>query len=143
MLMSILIHWMLSQSIFVVAVDKGTGSDETFGTVSDTTLYSTCGYSPIAIMAVVITSSALFLAVGLTGLRRLPTAMPVVGSCSLAIAAACHTSDNSPRGEEAFVPLRWGATLHSHGEEPGEDNLGHCGFSSEYVEEPRAGVEYS
>ncbi|KAH7129593.1 hypothetical protein B0J13DRAFT_139639 [Dactylonectria estremocensis] len=142
-LMSILIHWMLSQSIFVVAVDKGTSSDETFGSVSDTTLYSTCGYSPIAIIAVVMTSSALFLAVGGTGLRRFPTAMPVVGSCSLAIAAACHPSSNTPQAEEAFVPLRWGATMSNHGEELGDHDMGHCGFSSEYVEEPRAGVEYS
>lgn len=142
LLASILIHWMLSQSIFVVAVDRSTDPDTMLGSVSDTTLYSTCGYSPIAMIAVAMTSFAMVLAVVFTGFRRLPTAIPVVGSCSLAIAAACHHPHGTPRPEEAFTPLKWGA-IYSHGEGPGEEIFGHCGFSSEYVEDPREGAEYS
>ncbi|KAH6869549.1 hypothetical protein B0T10DRAFT_523593 [Thelonectria olida] len=133
--MSILIHWMLSQSIFVVAVEK-------LGDSEDATLYSTCGYSPIAIIAVVLASGVLVSAVVITGFRRLPTAIPVVGSCSLAIAAACHHPNGLAQADEPLLPLRWGV-MGSHGEAPDEGAVGHCGFSSEYVDEPRVGVKYS
>ncbi|KAH7115539.1 hypothetical protein EDB81DRAFT_286349 [Dactylonectria macrodidyma] len=133
--MSILIHWMLSQSIFVVAVEKPEDSE-------DATLYSTCGYSPIAIIAVVLTSGVLVLAVVITGFRRLPAAIPVVGSCSLAIAAACHHPNGLAQPDEPLVPLRWGV-MGSCGEAPDEGGVGHCGFSSEYVDEPQVGIKYS
>lgn len=139
---SILIHWMLSQSIFVVAVDKSTDPEMILGPVSDTTLYSTCGYSPIAIIAVVTTSLAMVSVVVFTGCRTLPNAIPVVGSCSLAIAASCHQPNGTPQPEEALAPLQWGV-MYSYEEGTGEENLGHCGFSSEYVEDPQEGVEYS
>ncbi|KAL6364354.1 hypothetical protein LRP88_02274 [Fusarium phalaenopsidis] len=127
-LMSMLIHWMISQSIFIVAIDL---VDE-FAT--------TCGYSPAAIVAVVITAVVMALAVVITGYRRLPTAMPVVGSCSLGIAAACHGLGDADRSDEALVPLIWGAMTH-----PDEvsGNTGHCGFSSNDVDQPYEGGLYS
>lgn len=134
-LMSILIHWMLSQSIFVVAVEKPGDSE-------DTTLYSTCGYSPIAIIAVVLTSAVLVSGVVITAYRRLPTAIPVVGSCSLAIAAACHHPSGEAQPHEPLLALRWGV-MSAPGEGPNDKSVGHCGFSSEYVEEPRVGARYS
>ncbi|RTE77655.1 hypothetical protein BHE90_007883 [Fusarium euwallaceae] len=100
-LMSMLIHWMLSQSIFLAVINFG---DDGFAT--------TCGYSPIAILAVVITAVVMAIPVVITGYRRLPTAMPVVGSCSLGIAAACHGLGGAERSDEPLVPLRWGAMSH-------------------------------
>lgn len=127
--MSMLIHWLLSRSIFIVAIKF----DDEFAT--------TCGYSPIAMIVVVVAAVVMALAVIITGCRRLPTAMPVVGSCSLGIAAACHGFGGAERPDETLVPLRWGAmTQPGHGPafEPG-----HCGFSGDYVEEPQPGGRYA
>ncbi|KAM0433872.1 hypothetical protein ACHAPT_003815 [Fusarium lateritium] len=129
-LMSMMIHWLLSQSIFIVPIEL------------DGKLATTCGYSPIAIIAVVIAAAVMALAVIITGYLRLPTAMPVVGSCSLGIAAACHGPGGFERPDETLVPLRWGAMTHP--EEGSEvDEPGHCGFSGDYVNEPRVGAKYA
>ncbi|RSL94620.1 hypothetical protein CEP52_012516 [Fusarium oligoseptatum] len=130
-LMSMLIHWVLSQSIFLVVIDFG---DE-FAT--------TCGYSPIAIFAVIIVAIVMALAVVIAGYQRLPTTIPVVGSCSLGIAAACHGLGGAERPDEALVPLRWGAMTHPEERTGGVEEPGHCGFSGDYVEEPYEGGLYS
>ncbi|KAF5707581.1 hypothetical protein FMUND_11015, partial [Fusarium mundagurra] len=89
LIVSILMHWMLSQSIFIVAVEKRdiTRPNNWYWSLL------TCGYSPIAIIFVIVTSVFMAAALMITACRRLPTAMPVAASCSLAIAAACHQPD--------------------------------------------------
>lgn len=135
LVVSILMHWMLSQSIFIVAVE----TFEDPGSLSWGPL--TCGYSPIAIMAVIITSFLMVAAVVVTACRRLPTPVPVAGSCSLAIAAACHHPDGIPQSEASLFPLQWGV-MRRQGERPSRETRGHCGFSHQPVEEPQAGVIY-
>lgn len=64
--------------------------------------------------------------------------MPVVQSCSLAIAAACHQQVTE---REAFKRLvQWGEIPCQMG---GEDNVGHCTFSENMVLEPRLGRLYA
>lgn len=127
--LSILMHWMLSQSIFIVAVETIRDPyPRFFGLL-------TCGYSPIAIIFVVIASGVMVLAAGITAFRRLPSNMPVVGSCSLAIAAACHQPYGSRASAE--MSLTWGVTG------AGASDLNHCGFSHEEVQDPQPGVSYS
>ncbi|KAH8679223.1 hypothetical protein BGZ61DRAFT_551689 [Ilyonectria robusta] len=134
LLMSILVHWLLSQSVFIVAVERPQDPDEP--------LYTTCGYSPTAIITSICASVTMAVAVAVTGLLRLPAGIPVVSSCSLAIAAACHHPDGIPQSEAPLVPLKWGV-MQTHDEEPSAGVFAHCGFSSEYVEEPKVGVEYA
>lgn len=129
-LMSMTMHWMLSQSIFIVPIEF------------ENEFITTCGYSPMAIVAVFVAGIIMAVAVIITARRRLPTAMPVVRSCSLAIAAACHGLEGTERPEDPLVPVRWGAMAHP------EDDLvvgkpGHCGFSGGFVEEPQEGGLYS
>ncbi|KAH6994637.1 hypothetical protein EDB82DRAFT_567348 [Fusarium venenatum] len=128
---SILVHWMLSQSIFVVAIEtwhhywyRDNGGYMSWALVS-------CGYSPIAMIFVVITAVLMAAAVAVTAYLRFPTFMPVVGSCSLAIAATCHDPDNRPQVVAPLYPLKWGVML----DETGRSSK-HCGFSHRYVEEP-------
>ncbi|KAF5964045.1 hypothetical protein FBULB1_13014 [Fusarium bulbicola] len=127
---SISMHWMLSQSIFIVAVE-------------DTTdwIVFTCGYSPIAIIFVIITAVFMAAAVVITALRRLPTAMPVAASCSLAIAAACHHPDSMPQPDAPMFPLQWGVMWRQR-EGSGRELTGHCGFSQYPVEKPQDGIVY-
>lgn len=132
LLVSILVHWLLSLSIFLVCA-----------VTSEGIFFSACGYSPVAIMTVILVSFLMVLAVVITGRLRLPTAIPVVGSCSLAIAAACHHDEGVPQPDEAFAGLQWGVTRRS-GDEDGKGGMqGHCGFSSGHVEEPQAGATYA
>ncbi|KAI8412443.1 hypothetical protein FOFC_05700 [Fusarium oxysporum] len=125
---SILMHWMLSQSIFIVAVQR-----------SSIWELFTCGYLPIAIIFVIITAVFMATAVFITALRRLPTAMPVAASCSLAIAAACHHPDNIPQPDASVFPLQWGVMWRQR-EGSGLELTDHCGFSHYPIEKPQDGV---
>ncbi|KAL4864495.1 hypothetical protein BDV12DRAFT_176034 [Aspergillus spectabilis] len=84
------------------------------------------------------------LLVGLS-LRRLPSRMPLAGSCSLAISAACHP----PKGEDlttvALGPVMWGETTHAarDGQDGGYTQLQdngqshpQCSFTAMDVETP-------
>ncbi|KAH7184595.1 uncharacterized protein B0J16DRAFT_266395 [Fusarium flagelliforme] len=130
LLVSILMHWMLSQCFFIVAVEK-----EGFWKLL------TCGYSPIAIVFAITTTAFMGAAVIITATRRLPTTMPVVGSCSLAIAAACHHPDNTPQPDASVFPLQWGVMWRQR-EGSGMELTNHCGFSQYPVEKPRWGIVY-
>ncbi|KAH7191753.1 uncharacterized protein B0J16DRAFT_353441 [Fusarium flagelliforme] len=135
---SILMHWMLSQSIFVVAVEGYRFDEDDPDKL--TWVYLTCGYSPLAFMFVLITSGVMITALVATAFRRLPTNIPVAGSCSLAIAAACHQHDSIPQPEASLLPLKWGV-MSRGGERQGLTH--HCGFSFYPVEEPQENVYYS
>ncbi|WXC56862.1 hypothetical protein SNK03_002793 [Fusarium graminearum] len=102
----------------------------------------TCGYSPIAIICVIITSGLMAVSVFTTALRRLPTGMPVAASCSVAIAAACRQPDGFSHPEEApLLPLQWGVmTIEREGSD--REITDHCGFSHESVEKPEDGHAY-
>ncbi|KAF4434140.1 hypothetical protein FACUT_7992 [Fusarium acutatum] len=130
LLASILMHWMLSQSIFIAAVEQS-GIWKLF----------TCGYSPIAIIFVVITAIFMAAAVIITALRRLPTAMPLAASCSLAIAAACHHPDNILQPDASMFPLQWGV-MWRQTEGSDREVTNHCGFSQYQVEKPQDGIVY-
>ncbi|KAH6889430.1 hypothetical protein B0T10DRAFT_404784 [Thelonectria olida] len=131
LLLSILIHWMLSQSIFLVAVEKLINEDDNYQLLE--WAFATCGYSPIAIMFVILASFIMVLWVGITACLKLPTPIPLVGGCSLAIAAACHHPDGAAQLNAPLVPLQWGVMGNSEPQE--ESGYRHCGFSSEEVDE--------
>lgn len=73
------------------------------------------------------------------GLRRFKGNMPVAGSCSVAIAAACHR----PREDvdAAFLPVQWGEVV-SVSRNDGEE-VGHCCFTSLDVEPMVRGKMYA
>ncbi|KAL3440941.1 hypothetical protein BJX65DRAFT_17229 [Aspergillus insuetus] len=142
------LHWLISQSIFLVGVDA---YDESWERVPYLDVM-TCGYTPIAIVSAIAVGAAMLLAILALACRRLDSEMVVAGSCSLAIAAACHPrydpnseqAGEAPGGMEAgmdaarmeYLPLRWGAVCSVDGE------VGHCAFTSEDVEMPQAGRVY-
>ncbi|WJG35913.1 uncharacterized protein FOBCDRAFT_140710 [Fusarium oxysporum Fo47] len=134
---SILMHWMLSQSIFLVAVEK----TDFYRPGSLDWAILTCGYSPIAIIFVIVTSILMATVVVITACRRLPTPIPVAGSCSVAIAAACHHPDGIPQPEASLFPLQWGV-IWRQGDGSYQELTNHCGFSPHPVERPQEGVIY-
>ena len=125
MALSAMLHWLCSQSIFLVSIvfdssvfmvdlsslpgSSGRGSrlDDTFrfhcfsavgdwDTGRSGTCISelfTCGYSPAAILTTFLLGILMVVGLICVGARQYSNAgMPVAGSCSAAISAACHLS---------------------------------------------------
>ena len=139
------LHWLISQSIFLVYFQGYMPTPDYDGTEKATTSSGwpvgediiTCGWSPAAVLLTVLVGVLMLLFLIGFGLWRLPTAMPVAGSCSAAIAAACHPPP-AECGERIWEKeLRWGVTLEPDGEKPG-----HCSFSSKRVPSPIPGEKY-
>ncbi|KXX74328.1 hypothetical protein MMYC01_209950 [Madurella mycetomatis] len=132
-----LLHWLISQSIFLVflevywnPVEEGLENRHT-----DMTTNTTCGWSPSGLVSVIIVGGVMIIFLVVSGFQRLSSkTMPVAGSCSAAISAACH---QVPYDEHAWKePLQWGA-VHFEG-----DEKGHCSFSNGEVEPLQEGVVY-
>ncbi|KAF4628620.1 hypothetical protein G7Y89_g9538 [Cudoniella acicularis] len=106
-----LLHWFLSQSIFMVqtAVYDKDGKPLVYDTndFNDYSHVSNCGYSPIAIIFSVVATAILLLSAVIFMFRRFPAGSPpVVSTCSAAISASCHPM---VRDEEMrYKELRWG-----------------------------------
>ena len=130
LVMSGTLHWLVSQSIFLarVIVLDYQGKEDTYQSIS------TCGYSLIAIITVIILGSIVILLGVLNGLRKYPAGMPLAGSCSAAISAACHRS--SVDSDAALLPIMWGALER-------QNTVGHCCFSSLDVSIPIEGEIYA
>ncbi|KAL1855006.1 hypothetical protein Plec18170_004418 [Paecilomyces lecythidis] len=98
-LLSILLHYLLSSTCYVFVADGGFYSSTTGGpTMEGNNMglsdhgFVGLGYSPIALLAFIVVFVAAMCVPLVLGLRRLPGDMVVVGSNSFAMAAACHAS---------------------------------------------------
>jgi len=113
LVLSGLMHWPVSQSPFIARVNlytrAGTGIEDPTNSIS------TIGYSCIAIFTVVVLGTVVIIVGLINGFRRYKPGMPLVGSCSAAITAVCH----SPSGDEdaAHKPLRRGLVASKRREE--------------------------
>ncbi|KAE8363430.1 hypothetical protein BDV27DRAFT_158828 [Aspergillus caelatus] len=133
-IVSTLVHWLISESLFLVMIEAYTVNLER----DPTNDIITCGYSAVAIVATIsVGAVALGALIGLS-FRRFKSGMPVAGSCSLAIAASCHANANPrdlSREDESALPLQWG-------EVGGREPVRHCTFSSAEVYMPQNGRVY-
>ncbi|KAF7589729.1 hypothetical protein BBP40_003927 [Aspergillus hancockii] len=143
---SVLMHWLLSQSIFFVNIqaydvhDQPDPNNSTRG----------CGYSPIAMFICILVSGVALLCLFGLGYRKLNSRMPLATHCSAAISAACHPPPDD-RGA-ALRPVMWGEIPadKSEGQDPDRltayygagsaDSEGmkyaHCAFTSKEVVTP-------
>ncbi|CAO2650076.1 Nn.00g013680.m01.CDS01 [Neocucurbitaria sp. VM-36] len=134
------LHWLVSQSIFLEAIDfydefgaKGSGatySDENF---------TTLGFSPSAIISVIVLGSLMVISIVGFGYVPYRRGMPLAGSCSMAISAACHNlgQEETDGDMAAEKKLQWGVVSMGH------DGVGHCAFSTNDVEAPVKGEVYA
>ncbi|RMZ86815.1 hypothetical protein DV736_g5959, partial [Chaetothyriales sp. CBS 134916] len=133
MVLSGLLHWLISQSIFLAIVSEYTP----LGDLATPVAIATCGFSPVAMLTLLLVGGVTIATVIGLGRLRYNGNIPLVGSCSVAIAAACHR----PTWDvDAYLnPVQWGAV-------PGgerETGVGHCCFTSGDVEEPLLGKMYA
>ena len=119
------LHWLVSQSVFLAIVVQIDGTE--------VRVDNTMGYSCIAIITTIFLGSIVVIVGILIGFRRYKPGIPLVGSCSAAISAACH----QPKEDEdaADKPLMWGVVSTKNG-------VGHCCFTSFEVTAPIAGELY-
>ncbi|KAL8901925.1 MAG: hypothetical protein Q9207_004966 [Kuettlingeria erythrocarpa] len=124
------LHWLVSQSIFLARItvfDSLDREDERYSV-------STCGYSCIAIISVIFVSTIALLAGNANGFRKYPVGMPLAGSNSAAISAACHAPADDV--DASVLPVMWGAVRT-------EGKIGHCCFTSFEVTPPVVGELYA
>ena len=84
----VLLHWTISESIFVARVNMY----DMYHQRKPSADIDTCGWSHPAIIVSLIIGGVLILGLLIMGLRRYPMGIPLASSCSAAISAACHSS---------------------------------------------------
>ena len=130
--LSSLLHWLVSQSIFLAVVSTYNPD----GVLASAIAVVTCGFSPMAMIFCIIAGAVLVSIVVAMGYFKFDSAMPLAGSCSMAISAACHSTDGD-RAAQGL--LQWGEVdSDSTGAE-----IGHCAFTSGLVRRPTLGRLYA
>lgn len=124
MFASSILHWLFSQSIFLVRIQllfpdgSPASTDEYPGGYTNG-----LGYSPIPILLSIVLSIAMLATGFAVSMRKYKGHMPLAGSNTLAISAACHPPPNEVDGH--LRPVQWGEVL-----ETVDLREGHCAFTS-------------
>ena len=132
---SAVVHWLLSQSLFLVRVE----SLDMYGQPVPDDIISRLGYSVIGIIAsMTLILVGEFVAILFGHLRSLDSSKgpPGHGSSSLVISAACHHLDSE--GGVHLQEVQWGDVSENQSVE----TAGHCAFSGRSVPPPTEGRLY-
>lgn len=139
------LHYLVSQSIFLVSVDFYEADGSTGARIRRVSLlgeasgWKSCGYSPIAIISVLVLGILMIIGGIAVGFVPYRSGINQAGSCSAAISAACHNSAlEGVDGHTASTgKVKWGVVGR------GTDGVGHCAFSTEEVGFPQEGQLYA
>ena len=129
MVASTLLHWLISQSLFLVRITIY----DYDGTELPNSLVSSTGYSPYATVFALSMGGAMLVAALLLGfLRTYPATMPLAACCSASIAALCQPQEDMAKDDLTLEKLQWGVvdqdlTINGH------DKVEHACFSAEEV----------
>ena len=136
---SALLHWLVSQSFFVVVVDGYHNDNDVEGHEA----IRSAGYSPSALLTTIVVGFAVLVIEIANGFRQYQVGIPLAESCSAAVSAACHppVGDDWPSGK--FV--QWGSCWHIDRLSKAEDEpeVGHCSINSLTAERPVEGSLYA
>ncbi|KAK5703240.1 hypothetical protein LTR97_004189 [Elasticomyces elasticus] len=126
------LHWLVSQSLFLARISIWNN-----GVESEGDSLSTVGFSCTPIVVIIVLGSCMLLAAIGTGCRSFASSgIPVAGSCSVAISAACHRPKDDVNA--GVLEVKWGEI---HGE--GTSEVGHCAFTTEEVQDLVFGRAYA
>ncbi|EXJ94235.1 hypothetical protein A1O1_02628 [Capronia coronata CBS 617.96] len=158
-----LMHWLVSQSVFLANITIIPRD----GLVPMQDEITTVAYSPLAMLLLLFLGFLLLGFLLATALRKLPFCMPLAGSNSLALSAACHPplgpDPDVEREDMVLRPLSWGAVpggskkvdlgIRDHHAQGFEDQMGavdddgrgigHCCFSDRALDFPEVGKLYA
>jgi len=125
------LHWLLSQSIFIVRID----AYDREGKIMQEDSQSAIGFSAISFITLILCFYALVGSVAWIGRRQMRIRIPFAASCSLVMSAACHPPPDDV--DPHLRPVQWGVTEGNMFE--GEK---HCSLSSKPVAKPKVGEKY-
>lgn len=120
LILSGVLHWLVSLTLFLARVN----TYDSDGYKIDDDSFASVGYSPIGMITVVLLGGLILFFLNLIGFRKYQDGLPLAGTCSAAISAACHRPQDDP--DAAFKPVMWGAVKH-------DNDVGHCCFTSQEV----------
>lgn len=148
MTISATLHWLVSQSLFLVSIETydvnglpKDGRQALYSGGVDEAHIAACGYSLLAIICLLVVSGLVALFVLVMGAWVLPAqGIPLVGSNSVGIAAACHPSKE---GNDERQPLMWGVLGTGLLVEDAVEGVKHCSLSSATVAIPVEGQLYA
>ena len=121
MVLSGWLHWLISQSIFLVNVSVF----DMNGTEDPSRAISGCGWSGRGLVATLCVGAIMMAMLFGVGSRKYHSGMPIMTSCSQAISAACHPPPGD--ADAAFQGLMYGVTIEM------ADRCRYVGFSSQEV----------
>lgn len=133
MITSGLLHWLVSQSIFLAVV----ANYNEIGTLIDPVEIASCGFSPLVMICVLVVGVLLIVGTYLIGRQKYDPSMPLAGSCSAAVSAACHRPDWDV--DASLNAVQWGV-IPGSGDESG---VAHCCFTSGVIEPVQDGKRYA
>lgn len=139
------LHWTVSQSLFYYHFIQY----DVHGEPIIQSEVSSLASSGLAVLSSCCLGTIMLLALVGLSFRKLDSAMPLAGTCSAAISAACHL----PQGENSHTavlgPISWGETdtapvwmTNESGRQPSR-RYGHCSFTSLHVKAPNMSKLYA
>lgn len=96
----------------------------------------TCAWSPLAVFAVIFAGIFMIAAASAIGRRRYRAGIPLGGTNSAVISAACHVDEKTEGDHLELLELKWGVVSSPDAE------VGHCALSSGQASFPQAGHVY-
>lgn len=137
------IHWLVSQGYYYVLMIPY-GAD-------DQPLYekkiSSLGFSPLPILITAVIGFIVGMLLLSLAFRRLKSLIPLAGTCSAAISAACHPPEDVCTATAAHGELIWGETSLPpdciDDESDGCEVRGHCSFTPLDARQPSLEKLYS
>lgn len=128
--MSATLHWLVSQSVFLVQVEEYSK-----GILKETNVFAV-GLIPAPMLVVAVLDLCTVAVVSALGRRKLKgKLMPVAASCSRASASAAHHPAEDV--DASMLPVKWGEV-----KDMGDSEVGHCCFTSQGVYDAVPGRRY-
>ncbi|KAH8732907.1 hypothetical protein GQ44DRAFT_639726 [Phaeosphaeriaceae sp. PMI808] len=126
------LHWLLSQSVFLVRIDT---YNREGNLIKSAASKSACGFAATSWLTMTICFWLLVGTVGLIGRKKMKVKIPFAAGCSLVISAACHPLKDDM--EPHLQLVRWGVV-----EGRMFEDAMHCSLSARSVTKPKVGTKY-
>lgn len=125
------LHWLLSQTLFLVRLEKRKITGELYPEST-----CACGYSPLSLLVFTLLFLVLLVILLALLLRKVAICIPAAGHSSAVISAACHPSliDSDAHLKE----VQWGVVHNGKGVP-----TTHCSFTSKSGTHPQEGQSYA
>ncbi|KAJ5095258.1 hypothetical protein N7532_007549 [Penicillium argentinense] len=139
LILYMLLHWLISQSIFYLLLIPYNPLDR----ADNSNTISSMGYSSMSIFLSIVVGSTMVLIMLVLAFRKCKSIMPLAGSSSAAISAACHLPKDECRETAALGLVQWGETPSAAAwmgmddvEGIDDGQKGHCSFTSRETVKP-------